>query len=194
LIVGLGNPGKGYEMTRHNLGFLAMDRLAQKTEVSLRQRKFNSRLGKGKIGDEEVILMKPLTYMNLSGEAVKKAYDYFRCLLDDLIIIHDDIDLDFGRLKIKKGGGDGGHKGMRSIIDHMGTDRFVRIRIGIGRPENGGEVVDYVLDPLNVSERFRLNEILDQANLLIQTLIQRGVQTAMNAFNRRKTLDLTPEK
>ena len=194
MIVGLGNPGKGYEMTRHNLGFLAMDRLAQKTEVSLRQRKFNSRLGKGKIGDEEVILMKPLTYMNLSGEAVKKAYDYFRCLLDDLIIIHDDIDLDFGRLKIKKGGGDGGHKGMRSIIDHMGTDRFVRIRIGIGRPENGGEVVDYVLDPLNVSERFRLNEILDQANLLIQTLIQRGVQTAMNAFNRRKTLDLTPEK
>jgi PTH1 family peptidyl-tRNA hydrolase len=171
-----------------------MDRLAQKTEVSLRQRKFNSRLGKGKIGDEEVILMKPLTYMNLSGEAVKKAYDYFRCLLDDLIIIHDDIDLDFGRLKIKKGGGDGGHKGMRSIIDHMGTDRFVRIRIGIGRPENGGEVVDYVLDPLNVSERFRLNEILDQANLLIQTLIQRGVQTAMNAFNRRKTLDVRREK
>jgi PTH1 family peptidyl-tRNA hydrolase len=188
LIVGLGNPGKEYEMTRHNLGFLVVDRLAQEIGVSLKQRKFTSLLQRGKIRDERVILMKPLTYMNLSGEAVKKACAYFRLALDDLIVIHDDLDLDFGRFKIKTGGGDAGHKGIRSIIDHLRDDTFIRVRIGIGKPEKGGEVVDYVLDPLNESERSRLPELLDQVYLLIQTIIQRGVGRAMNTYHKRRNL------
>lgn len=190
MIVGLGNPGKGYEMTRHNLGFLVMDQLAQETGVSLKQRKFNSLLRRGKVGGEQVILMKPFTYMNLSGEAVKKAYDYFHVSLKDLIVVHDDLDLDYGKFKIKTGGGDAGHKGIRSIIDHLGEDKFVRVRIGIGRPEKGEDVIDYVLDPLNESERSHLPEILDQACLLIQTVIKSGVDAAMNTFHKRKTSDV----
>lgn len=186
LIVGLGNPGKEYEMTRHNLGFLVIDRLAQQTRITQKQRKFNALLLRGRIGDEQVILMKPLTYMNLSGGAVKKVSDYFRLSLQDLIVVHDDLDLDFGRFKIKKGGGDAGHKGIGSIIDQVADDAFLRVRIGIGRPEQGGEVIDYVLDPLNKSERTLLPEVLDQASLLIQTLIKNGVDAAMNAFHRKK--------
>ena len=188
LIVGLGNPGKEYEMTRHNLGFLVIERLARDTGESRKQRKFNALLNRGKIGNEQVILMKPLTYMNLSGAAVKKAFDYFHLPLHDLMVIHDDLDLAFGRFKIKTGGGDAGHKGIRSLIDHLGDDEFVRVRIGIGRPEKGGDVVDYVLDPLNESERSELPEILDSACLLIQTLIRSGVDAAMNTFHRKKTL------
>jgi PTH1 family peptidyl-tRNA hydrolase len=188
--VGLGNPGKEYEMTRHNLGFLVIDRLTLETGTTQKQRKFNAILTRGRMGGEQVILLKPLTYMNLSGGAVKKASEYFHLPLQDLIVVHDDLDLDFGRFKIKKGGGDAGHKGIRSIIDHVGGDSFVRVRIGIGRPEKGGDVVDYVLDPLNKSERSQLPEVLDQASLLIQTLTKSGVDEAMNTFHRKKTLDI----
>jgi PTH1 family peptidyl-tRNA hydrolase len=190
LIVGLGNPGKEYEMTRHNLGFLVIDRLTLETGTTQKQRKFNAILTRGRMGGEQVILMKPLTYMNLSGGAVKKASEYFHLPLQDLIVVHDDLDLDFGRFKIKKVGGDAGHKGIRSIIDHVGDDSFVRVRIGIGRPEKGGDVVDYVLDPLNESERSQLPEVLDQGSLLIQTLIKSGVDEAMHTFHRKKTLDV----
>jgi len=186
LIVGLGNPGKEYEMTRHNLGFLVVDRLAREKRIPLTQKKFKAHVGRGKIHDESVLLLKPQTFMNLSGEAVVKASSYFHVPLDDLIVVHDDLDLDFGRFKIKQGGGDAGHKGVKSIIDHLGGDDFVRVRIGIGRPLGGEDAVDYVLDPLSPGERSHLSEILNEACLLIQTIIQGGVEKAMNAFHRKK--------
>lgn len=184
LIVGLGNPGLRYEMTRHNLGFMAVDRVAEDYGIDVAQKGFQSIYGKGKLANTPVILAKPLTYMNLSGQATKKLFDYFK--LEDssqLIVIHDDLDLPFGTLRIRTQGGPGGHKGLESVIEQMGTSRFVRVRLGIGRPPVHMGADEYVLDRFSPEEFDRLESILKLASEAVYVTATSGAQTAMNKYN-----------
>src|SRR5690606_6213301 len=143
--VGLGNPGIKYEGTRHNIGFTVIDRLAEKLSIQIDKQQFNADYGMDVVGDEKVILFKPLTYMNLSGEAVRSFLDYYRIDLDDMVVIYDDLDLPLGKLRLRQKGSAGGHNGVKSIIDHVGSGEFKRIRFGIGRPKHPHiPIVDYV--------------------------------------------------
>src|SRR3989304_1474657 len=155
LIVGLGNPGTKYKDTRHNIGFMAVDSLAEANVVKLNKRGFQSGWAKGHIAGKEVVLLKPQTYMNLSSEAVQGISGYFHIEPKDILVIYDDIDLEFGSVRIRPGGGSGGHRGMASIIEHLCANDFPRIRLGIGRPkERGqGDVADYVLSSLTPDEK-----------------------------------------
>ncbi|MBI5893933.1 MAG: aminoacyl-tRNA hydrolase [Deltaproteobacteria bacterium] len=141
LIIGLGNPGARYEFTRHNIGFLAVDCIADKTDIPLNKKSYNAVWGKGKISENDAAIAKPLAFMNLSGEAVKSLADFFCIETKDIIVIYDDVDLDFGTVRIKKRGGSSGHRGMESIIEKLGTNDFTRIRLGIGRPKDRGQGV-----------------------------------------------------
>ncbi|MCX7982758.1 MAG: aminoacyl-tRNA hydrolase [Syntrophales bacterium] len=184
LIVGLGNPGLRYEMTRHNMGFLTIDRLTEDYGIEITQRGFQSLYGKGKFEDTQVILAKPQTYMNLSGQAVKKLFDYFK--LNDssnLIVIHDDLDLPFGTLRIRARGGHGGHRGLMSVIEHMGTSNFIRLRMGIGRPPVHIAADEYVLDRFSPVELDQLESLLKLASEAVFLTVTSGVETAMNKYN-----------
>jgi len=184
LIVGLGNPGARYELTRHNLGFLAVDRITEDYGITVSQKGFQSLYGKGYWKNIPVILAKPLTFMNLSGQAVKKLFDYFR--IEDpthLIVIYDDLDLPFGTLRIRKQGGNGGHKGLMSIIGAMGTTNFVRLRLGIGRPPLDRGAEEYVLDRFSPEEMDELDKVLKVASEAVYTIVISGVETAMNRYN-----------
>jgi peptidyl-tRNA hydrolase, PTH1 family len=183
--VGLGNPGVRYRKTRHNIGFQVVDCLAQKRKISTLTKRFRSQFGTGWIDSEQVALIKPITYMNLSGEAVAKAAGFFRLKVEDLLVIHDDLDLPFGRLRFKQRGGDGGHQGIRSIIDRMGGDNFLRLKVGIGRPPDGVDPADYVLTPFSNSERNALEEVVNLAAESIETALLEGVEAAMNRFQKK---------
>lgn len=152
LIVGLGNPGPRYHATRHNVGFLVVDTLAAAHRIALRKRLPTVQYGEGSIGASRVALAKPLTYMNVSGEAVAALRAHFSIPASDLVVIHDDLDLVLGRLKLKTKGGDAGHYGVRSVVEHLGTGDFTRIRVGIGRPATKEEIVPYVLSPFAPDE------------------------------------------
>lgn len=193
LIVGLGNPGTKYSKTRHNIGFMAVDCLAEANSVRLNKSNFTSRWGKGSINGREIILAKPQTYMNLSGEAVKLLAGYFRIEPKNIIVIHDDVDLEFGAIRIRLKGGSGGHKGVESIIEHFGTSNFPRIRLGIGRPKNEaeglrlkaeGDVADYVLSQFNSEEKDMLKQMLDRAKEAVDVVLKDGIEKAMNRFNK----------
>lgn len=145
LIVGLGNPGKQYEKTKHNIGFLALDALAANLGVSFNKTKFKSIYAEGSIGTEKVVLIKPQTFMNLSGESVRPWMDYYDLTEEDVVIIYDDMDLPVGKIRLRLQGGHGGHNGVKSLIQHLGTKNFNRIRVGVGRPFPGQDVVSHVL-------------------------------------------------
>jgi PTH1 family peptidyl-tRNA hydrolase len=186
LIVGLGNPGSQYENTRHNAGFMLVDKLAGEFGISVNKNKFDVRYGRGIIEGCEVMLAKPLAFMNRSGWPVQKLAAYFKINSKDLMVVHDDIDLAFGRLQIKEKGGHGGHKGLQSIINAVGEDEFVRLRIGIGRSEAGDSVSDYVLGPFFGDESKRLDSVLIRARDAVVTILKEGSKTGMNRFNRKK--------
>jgi PTH1 family peptidyl-tRNA hydrolase len=188
VIVGLGNPGVPYEKTRHNIGFQVVDCLAKINHILISTKRFKSLYGTGRIDAERVILAKPMTFMNQSGEAVKKVIHFFQAGIEDLIVIHDDLDLPFGRLRFKRRGGDGGHQGVRSIIESVGKNTFLRLKIGIGRPPQKMDPADYVLKPFDESDRPLLDEILDHATEALKVLILEGLQTAMNRYQKRITL------
>jgi PTH1 family peptidyl-tRNA hydrolase len=152
LIAGLGNPEEKYFKTRHNFGFRVIDALAEKYKIDNHQKKFNADLNKGKIGEEEVVLVKPLTYMNRSGISIKDVKAFYKVAFDKIIVIHDDIDLALGKIKIKTGGGDGGHNGLKSIDENIGKN-YMRIRLGIGRPKDDGDSADFVLKKFNSDEK-----------------------------------------
>jgi len=152
LIVGLGNPGSRYHATRHNVGFLVIDALAAAHRIGLQERLTTAQFGRGSIRAQEVVLAKPLIYMNTSGEAAAALGAHFSIPSTDVVVIHDDIDLALGRLKWKTKGADAGHNGVRSVIEYLGTDHFTRIRVGIGRPATKEEVIPYVLSPLALEE------------------------------------------
>lgn len=193
LIVGLGNPGARYQCTRHNMGYLVLDQLARQLNIPVSQKGFDACFGKGKLGRIPLFLVKPQTYMNLSGITVKKIIDYFKTDTENLIIIHDDLDLPFADIRIKAGGGHGGHKGLISIIDHLGKADFTRIRLGIGKPPLKAMVEEYVLSPFNSDEMARLHRLTTTAGDVVREVISFGIQAAGQKFNRRVIENLIKE-
>ncbi len=185
-VLGLGNPGRTYEATRHNVGFQVIRQLAQELGIPLAKKGFKSRFGRGTFNHIPVLLVEPLTYMNLSGQAVKELVATFNLTPSDLIVVHDDIDLELGRIRIKRRGGDGGHKGIRSIREHLGTDEFLRVKVGVGRPGSSTEVADYVLSPFDPQEQEQLKEALSKAVGAVKLLILGEVDKAMNIYNKSK--------
>ncbi len=183
LIVGLGNPGRKYRFTRHNTGFLVVDELARRNGIGLGQRRYKTRFGRGLIKGHEAILAKPLTFMNLSGLAVGRFMEAFNFEERDLIVIHDDVDIDYGRIRIRQAGGYGGHKGIESIQNFLGSSGFTRTKVGIGRPKGFTHISDYVLEPFSDDERISLREIIGRAAESVEVLICEGIQVAMSRFN-----------
>jgi PTH1 family peptidyl-tRNA hydrolase len=185
IIVGLGNPGSRYRRTRHNIGFQVIDRLAEMKGISVSRKRFKSLLGTGRVHTHEIILMKPLTFMNRSGEAVKEAANFFRTTVEDLVVVHDDLDLSFGKVRFKQKGGDGGHQGVRSIIESLGKGSFLRLKVGIGRPPEGVDPAEYVLSPFERFEHEQLDVILSRAAESISVAIEESLEVAMRRFQRR---------
>lgn len=186
LVVGLGNPGPRYAATRHNIGFRVLDRLAVEFAIAVSREKFTAMFGRGRIEDVEVVLAKPLAFMNRSGPSVRSLAEFFRISSQDLLVIHDDIDLDYGRLKIKEKGGHGGHNGVRSLIDAFGGGDFSRLRLGIGRSETGEQpVADYVLDHFTRDEAAELPRIIERARDAVVTILCMGTKIGMNQFNTK---------
>ncbi|SEM45700.1 peptidyl-tRNA hydrolase [Syntrophus gentianae] len=183
LIVGLGNPGARYRFTRHNFGFLVLDRLAADQELNVTQAGFDALWGKGIIAGQNVLLAKPQTFMNLSGKSVRKLTDYFKIAVEDVVVVHDDLDLPFGTIRLKAGGGQGGHKGLISIYDALGGPEFQRVRLGIGKPVQRFAVERYVLEPFTESELPFLPKLLATAENAIIEVISSGIKTAMNKYN-----------
>ncbi|MBI5966520.1 MAG: aminoacyl-tRNA hydrolase [Deltaproteobacteria bacterium] len=186
LVVGLGNPGRAYRWTRHNLGFLLIERIARQNGIELSRRGFQSVYGRGKIGNEEVILSKPQTYMNLSGEAVRRLLQFFRIPPENLVVLHDDLDLPLGKIRIRLGGGHGGHQGVKSIIDALGNDGFIRLKVGIGRPvERGQDPADYVLESLTGKAKEEFKAIVERCAQVVEVLLIEGPQEAMEQFHKK---------
>jgi len=188
LVVGLGNPGNTYEGTRHNAGFMVADKIAQDFNISFNKTKFGTIFGRGFIEDVDVILVKPMAFMNRSGPPLQKLAHYFRISGEDMLVIHDDIDLAFGRLKIKEKGGHGGHNGIRSIMDAFGGGDFVRLRIGVGRSEAEGNVTDHVLGRFSDDKAEMVARIIAVARDAAVTVLCEGTKVGMNAFNRKDLL------
>jgi PTH1 family peptidyl-tRNA hydrolase len=186
LVVGLGNPGPRYAATRHNIGFRVLDRLAAEFAIAVSREKFTAVFGRGRIEDIDVVLAKPLAFMNRSGPPVRSLAEFFRISSQDLLVIHDDIDLDYGRIKIKEKGGHGGHNGVRSLIDAFGGGGFTRLRLGIGRSGTGEQpVADYVLDHFSRSEAAELPRIIERARDAVVTILCMGTRIGMNQFNTK---------
>lgn len=185
LIVGLGNPGRQYESHRHNVGFLAVDELASSVRADAFREKFSALWSKGHHAGDDVVLLKPQTFMNLSGQSVQPAAAFFKVPADHVLVLHDELDLPFGELRLKAGGGHAGHNGLRSMIQSMGTPDFLRLRVGIGRPKPGfrGEVADYVLSGFDPVERAELPDVLMKATRAVLDVIERGLTPAMNTLN-----------
>lgn len=188
LVVGLGNPGNTYQRTRHNVGFMVLDQIAEAFSIALVKQKFDTVFGRGSIDGVEVVLAKPMAFMNRSGPQVQKIARYYRILSEDMLVVHDDIDLAFGRIKIKEKGGDGGHKGVRSIIDAFGGGDFVRLRIGVGRPEAGISAADYVLGKFSLKEKKVLHRIITEARDAVVTILCKGAKEGMDRFNDKRIL------
>lgn len=188
IIVGLGNPGGHYQRTRHNIGFRVVDQLSEMQRIPVCSRRFKAHCGIGRIHSQDVVLLKPLTYMNLSGEAVKKAARAFSAEMADLIVIHDDLDLALGRLRIKRKGSDGGHQGVRSIIEAMGGNAFLRLKVGIGRPPEGMDPADYVLSTFDKQEEPELCSALSRAAEAVEVILSEGVDAAMNRLQKKPML------
>lgn len=187
LICGLGNPGREYERHRHNVGFMIVDELCRRARVDLSQEKFDARIGQGTIRGEKVLFLEPQTYMNLSGRSLAGAARFYKIAPADVLVIHDELDLPFGRLQIKAGGGPGGHNGLKSIIGAMGPD-FVRLRFGIGKPEGPdakARVVGHVLSNFSSEEQARLPELIERSADAAECWATEGLQAAMNRYNRR---------
>jgi PTH1 family peptidyl-tRNA hydrolase len=182
LVVGLGNPGRDYERSRHNFGFLVIDELARRHSGRVTDRAAKSLTGRVRLGDRELVLAKPQTMMNLSGQAVKALRSKYGVPLERSLIVHDELDLPFGRLRVRSGGSSAGNHGLDSIIASLGTKDFARIRIGIGKPPGNG--IDHVLSPFTNAERDQLPEIIGRAADAVEVAVQEGLERAMTDFNR----------
>ena len=189
LLVGLGNPGPEYASTRHNIGFLVAQKFAEKMGLSLKRQAHQAILGTGRAGGQEVMVLLPQTYMNRSGISVVSACKAKNVAVEDLVVIHDEIDLPFGSVRIKVGGGHGGHNGLRSIADLLGSRDFTRLRVGVGRPVGQVDVAKYVLGPFSSMEKSQLDSVLENSVMALEVLLQKGAQQAMNEFNNRVFLN-----
>ncbi len=183
LIVGLGNPGDRYRSTRHNAGFMVLDELARRWGIAMRSKRWVE-LGQGSFRGDPVILAKPLTFMNISGEAVKRLRRKHHLAPADILVLYDDIDLARGSIRLRAGGSAGGHRGLDSIIGHLGSNEFPRLKLGVGRPPAGREAADYVLERMRPEEAAELQEQVARAADAVETFLAEGAETAMNRFNR----------
>jgi PTH1 family peptidyl-tRNA hydrolase len=183
LIVGLGNPGNRYKLTRHNIGFMVLEKLATQWEVDLKHKSFDALWNRGKIAGENVILAMPQTYMNLSGNAVRRLLAYFKGDVNKLIVIHDDLDLPFGTVRLKTAGGNAGHKGLISIATCLGSGDFMRIRLGIGKPADKSRVESYVLEKFETEDSALLESIIQLAARAAADIVTSGMQQAMAKYH-----------
>ncbi len=187
IIVGLGNPDKKYMNTRHNIGFDVIDAIAEKNDIVVGEKKHKAVIGKGIVAGQKAVLVKPLTYMNLSGESVRSVIDFYKVdEKSELIVISDDVSLDMGQIRIRKRGSDGGHNGLKNIIMHLGHDAFIRVRMGVGEKPPRMDLADYVLGHFSAKEREVMNEGARTATIAIETIIAEGPDAAMNRYNARK--------
>jgi PTH1 family peptidyl-tRNA hydrolase len=187
LFLGLGNPGKKYQKNRHNLGFRVLDSLAKRLKIKIKTRRYKSLFGRGRIGREGIVLAQPLTFMNNSGAAAASLVRSFKVPLKNLVVVCDDIDLPIGRIRIRKKGGSGGHKGLESIIQHLKSNEFPRLRVGIGRPPQRMDPKEYVLQNFTKEEDLLVKKAIDKAGEALILLAEKGITPAMNKYNPAKS-------
>ncbi len=186
IIVGLGNPGKEYQNTRHNIGFDVIDEIAERNNIAMGEKKHKAIIGKGFVAGQRVILVKPQTFMNLSGESVRDAIDFYKVdEKTELIVISDDISLDVGQIRIRKKGSAGGHNGLKNIILHLGHDEFQRVKMGVGEKPKGYDLADYVLGHFSKEEREIMDESAGRAAKAIEVMLTEGADAAMNLYNKK---------
>ena len=183
LIVGLGNPEPEYSRTRHNMGFDTINKLASKYKIEMTREKFEGIYGNGIINNEKVILLKPQTYMNLSGKSIKQFINFYKISIENLLVIYDDMDIDIGKIKVRKQGSAGSHNGMKSIVNELQTTKFSRIRIGIGKPQNDYEKINYVIGKIEDKEYNQLEKGIDIAVEALGEFINNGIDNTMNKYN-----------
>jgi PTH1 family peptidyl-tRNA hydrolase len=188
LICGLGNPGADYEQTRHNIGWMALDAVADRHRIRMSSDKFHGDFGDGRLAGERAMLLRPTTFMNKSGQAVAECANFYDLPPDHVVVLHDDIDLDVGRLKVKAGGGHGGHNGLRDIVQRLGDDSFVRVRIGVGRPEHG-DVTNYVLSRFDDDQWTTMERVIPAVADAVETIVDQGSRAAQNEVNGREFAD-----
>lgn len=184
-IVGLGNPGRQYEETKHNVGFNVVDMLAEKYEIEITKAKHKALIGDGEIRGKRVLLVKPQTYMNLSGESVREIVNFYKIPQERFVVIYDDISLPCGSVRIREKGSHGGHNGIRNIIDQMGTDEFYRVKVGVGEKPSGWDLADYVLSKFNVDDLPMMEEGKEKAMKGVEFMLSRGIHEAMNRVNQK---------
>lgn len=194
IIIGLGNPTEKYQATRHNVGWDAITRISDDYRIPLDQKRHKALCGSGYIEGEKVILAQPLTYMNLSGESVRAMVDFYKISTEDIIIIYDDVSLDVGQLRIRKKGSAGGHNGIKSIISHLGTDEFPRIKVGVGDKPKEWDLVDYVLSRFKGEEEVIIREALRDTSDACRMIITDGMDAAMNKYNKKKNTEEADNK
>lgn len=185
IIAGLGNPGDKYAQTRHNIGFSIIDELASKSRLSLDRTRFDAQYVRGRIENNDVFLIKPMTYMNLSGLSVHKFASFYKIDVADIIIVHDDMDLEFGKMKIVKSRGHGGHNGVRSIINTFGKKDFIRVRVGVGHPGTSRNVTGHVLGKFSPDEAKIMEQVIETASDACLAILDKGLNPAMNRFNSK---------
>ena len=184
LVVGLGNPGAKFENTRHNIGFMVADQLAEELRIPVQKLKFKALTNTAELGGQKILLMKPVTFMNLSGEAVRPAADFYKVPPDHILVISDDTALPAGKLRIRKGGSAGGHNGLKSIIQHLGTDQFPRLRIGVGeKPHPDYDMADWVLGKFQGEDKKAVDEAVKRAAQAVECILSQGLDKGMNRFN-----------
>lgn len=193
LIVGLGNPGSKYRNNRHNVGFMVVDRLVERSKAGPFKEKFKGQWCRGSIGRDEVVLLEPLTFMNLSGESVQAAMAFFKVPLSNVVVVHDELDLAWRDVRLKVGGGAAGHNGLKSIIQHCGGPEFVRVRVGIGKPPRGS-TESWVLGDFDSMESAELPDVLQQATLAAAMVVEDGPAAAQNKFNARSSAKATSKE
>lgn len=182
-IVGLGNPGTAYQGTRHNVGFMAIDELAKRWGIQVTQNKCKALIGEGNVQGTKVVLIKPMTYMNLSGESVRAFLDYFKADLSDGLVLYDDLDTEVGKIRLRYQGSAGGHNGIKSLIQHLGTQSFNRIRMGVSRPQPGRNIADYVLDNFPKNEQELLQQMIEQTADAAEYSLKATFENTMAKFN-----------
>lgn len=183
IIVGLGNPGSEYEKTRHNTGFMVIDKIAEKYNIEIKKEKSKALIGTGEINGEKVMLVKPQTFMNLSGEAVRGIMDFYKESIDNLLVVFDDIDLELGNIRIKERGSAGTHNGMKSVVQNVGTVDFKRVKVGIGKPKVNMDLVNYVLGKFSDDELKILTGSIEKAVDAVEIIVSGNVSKAMNLYN-----------
>ncbi|MEG7529757.1 MAG: aminoacyl-tRNA hydrolase [Hungatella sp.] len=190
IIAGLGNPTKEYEKTRHNVGFSVIDLLADRMGIEVTERKHKAFCGKGMLEGQKVVLAKPQTFMNLSGESIRAMMDFYKVLPEEILIIYDDISLEPGQLRIRGKGSAGGHNGIKNIISHLGTQEFLRIKVGVGEKPKGMDLADYVLSRFSKGEQVLMEDAFFEAAEAAAMIVSQGIEPSMNHFNGKKVKEL----